>query len=68
MLPLDQAKARELFLRIPPLNPPRVKCEEFQVYDVGRFYDVLGNLVRQAFTGKEIEAGTVPTPRRYPEP
>jgi hypothetical protein len=57
MLPLDKGKARELFVRIPPPAPPRLTCAEYQVYDVGRFYEVLGNLAQQAFTGKEIEAG-----------
>ena len=57
MLPLDKGKARELFLQIPPPNTPRLTCEEFQVYDVTRFYDVLGNLAQQAFTSRESEAG-----------
>jgi hypothetical protein len=57
MLALDQGRARELFLRIPVPETPRLTCEEFQVYDVGRFYDVLGKLVQQTFTEKEIEAG-----------
>jgi hypothetical protein len=56
MLPLDKAKARELFAEIPALATPPVKCEEFQVYDVGRFYDVLATLAQQAFDEKEIEA------------
>jgi hypothetical protein len=55
MLPLDKAKARELFLQIPPPNTPRLTCEESQVYDVGRFYEVLGKLA-EAFAGKEGEA------------
>ena len=57
MLLLDKGKARELFLQIPAPETPRLTCEEFQVYDVGRFYDVLGKLVQQAFTEKETEAG-----------
>jgi hypothetical protein len=54
MLALDKAKARELFLQIPTPNPPKLTCDEFQVYDVGRFYEVLGNLA-QAFAGTEAE-------------
>ena len=42
MLPLDKGKARELFLQIPAPATPPLTCEEFQVYDVSRFYDVLG--------------------------
>jgi hypothetical protein len=57
MLPLDKGKALELFLEVPPPDTPRLKCEDFQVYDITRFYDVLGNLAQQAFTGKESEAG-----------
>ncbi|HYW48299.1 MAG TPA: hypothetical protein VE959_35875 [Bryobacteraceae bacterium] len=48
MLPLDGAKARELFLRIPPVRPPAVTCDEYLVYDLSRFYEVLGDLARQA--------------------
>ena len=57
MLPLDKVKARELFVQIPTLATPRVKCEDFQVYDVGRFYEVLGTLAQQVFDEKETEAG-----------
>ena len=57
MLPLDSRKARELFLQIPPPATPRVKCEEFQVYDVARFYDVLGSIVERSFTAGENAAG-----------
>lgn len=44
MLPLDAPKANALFLSIPTLAPPRVKCEDFQVYDVSRYYDLLATL------------------------
>ncbi len=48
MLPLDRGKARELLGKIPPLKLPRVSCGEYQVYDVERFYDVLGNVARES--------------------
>ncbi|MBZ5625038.1 MAG: hypothetical protein LAQ69_41000 [Acidobacteriia bacterium] len=57
MLPLDSVKARELFLQIPSVATPRVKCEEFQVYDVGRFYDLLGKIAQQSFTEPETADG-----------
>src|SRR5689334_8333527 len=38
MLSLDRAKARSLFLEIPPLEIPRVGCDEYLVYDVSLFY------------------------------
>src|SRR5262249_24518551 len=40
-LPLDGAKALELFQSIPPLKLPHPSCDEFLVYDVSRFYQVL---------------------------
>ncbi|HTS25292.1 MAG TPA: hypothetical protein VMH81_05425 [Bryobacteraceae bacterium] len=57
MLPLDKGKARELFLQIPSPDTPRLTCEEFQVYDVSRFYDLLGVLVQQAYSDSEAESG-----------
>jgi hypothetical protein len=57
MLPLDPAKARALFFEIPPPDTPRLTCADFQVYDVGRFYDLLGRLAEQSFTPKEVEDG-----------
>lgn len=57
VLPVDGHKARELFAQIPPVRLPAVKCEEFLVYDAGRFYDVLGQLVHQSFTPDEAAEG-----------
>ncbi len=57
MLPLDGRKARDFFLQIPPVRPPRVKCEEFLVYDVDRFYELLGDVARQTFSEKEVQEG-----------
>lgn len=57
MLPLDTGKARELFLQIAPPNPPKLKCDEFLVYDVSRYYDVLADIAHHAFTPKEVEKG-----------
>ena len=47
MLPLDQTKARELFVRIPVPATPALQCEDFLVYDVARFYNVLGALAKR---------------------
>ncbi|SPF42506.1 conserved exported hypothetical protein [Candidatus Sulfopaludibacter sp. SbA4] len=47
MLPLDGRKAADLFAQIPPLRFPQLKCEDFLVYDPGRFYDVLGSIANQ---------------------
>lgn len=57
LLPLDPRKARELFATIPPLSIPRIKCDDFLVYDPSRFYDVLVTLSAKAFTSKEAAAG-----------
>ena len=48
MLPLDPARARTLFGRIPAIALPRLKCQDAWVYDVSRFYDVLGTLLKTA--------------------
>jgi hypothetical protein len=57
LLPLDAHKARELFLKTPPPKTPPVKCDDFLIYDVGRFYDTLGSIARQSFTADEVQAG-----------
>ena len=48
MLPLDAARARALFGRIPAIALPRLKCQDAYVYDVSRFYDVLAMLLKTA--------------------
>ncbi|SPE37543.1 conserved exported hypothetical protein [Candidatus Sulfopaludibacter sp. SbA6] len=65
MLPLDGSKARDLFEQIPPLRFPRLKCEEFLVYDAARFYDTLGSIASQdpePFKLLQKYAGAVASP------
>jgi len=57
LLPLDAQKARDLFLQMPSPNTPRLKCDDFLIYDVGAFYDTLGNIARQSFSPQEVQAG-----------
>ena len=57
LLPLNAQKARDLFLQTPPPKTPPLKCDDFQIYDVGRFYDTLGSIARQSFTAQEVQAG-----------
>ena len=57
MLQLDTARARAMFLRIPPIKLPQLKCEEFMVYDLDAFYDVLEHVSRESFTPAEVEKG-----------
>ncbi len=57
LLPLDAQKARDLFLQTPPPKTPPLKCDDFLIYDVGRFYDTLGSIARQSFTAQEAQAG-----------
>jgi hypothetical protein len=53
MLPLDPAKAREMFLDIaqPMLAP--LTCDDALVYDVSEYYQALGAVANAAFTPKE---------------
>jgi hypothetical protein len=55
LLAVDPLKARERFEEIPPLDLPDLTCDDFLVYDVSRFYDVLGEVAAQGFTPKEIK-------------
>ncbi len=57
LLPLDAQKARDLFLQMPLPKTPPLKCDDFLIYDVGRFYDTLGSIARQSFTAQEVQAG-----------
>jgi hypothetical protein len=53
MLPLDAAKARELFeeIQLPALSP--VGCEERLTYDLELFYQALAKVVGNGFTAKD---------------
>jgi hypothetical protein len=53
LLPLDPRTARERFEEIPPLQLPPLGCEDVLVYDVSRFYEVLGRVAAESFTAKE---------------
>jgi hypothetical protein len=55
LLPLNAAKARDLFLQIAPLSLPRLSCEDALVYDVSHFYHTLAWVANQAFTPEEIK-------------
>jgi len=57
LLPLDSLKARQRFQEIIPLQLPPLTCDDFLVYDVDRFYRVLGRVASQSFTGKELRDG-----------
>jgi hypothetical protein len=54
LLPLDARRARERFQEIPPLALAPLTCDDFMVYDLDRFYEVLGQVAAQGFTPKEI--------------
>jgi hypothetical protein len=65
MLPLDARKAASLFEKIPPPQVPKLKCEDFLVYDVGKFYEVLGSVASlhpQPATLLEKYAGAISSP------
>ncbi|HKE29673.1 MAG TPA: hypothetical protein VKB88_45300 [Bryobacteraceae bacterium] len=57
MLPLDHAKARSLFLEIPPLQPPKITCDDYLIYNVKLFYEVLGKVAQQSFSAQEAATG-----------
>jgi hypothetical protein len=57
LLPLDGQKAKSLFVQTPPPNIPKLKCEDFLIYDVGRFYDTMGSIAGRSFTAQEVQAG-----------
>lgn len=58
LLPLDPRAARERFEEIPPIQLPLLGCEDFLVYDLGRFYEVLGKVAAGSFSAKDVREGT----------
>jgi hypothetical protein len=56
MLPLDAARARKLFQAIPPFQAPSRTCDDFMVYDLDGFYQVLAAAAK-SFSDAEREAG-----------
>jgi hypothetical protein len=54
MLPLDGRRARQMFLDLGSPHPPQVTCEDYLVYDVSRYYSVLGRVAAETFTAEEI--------------
>ena len=57
LLPLDKEKSRDLFLQIPPIQLPKLSCSDFLVYDVDRYYAVLGRIAKESFPAKLVEKG-----------
>lgn len=57
LLPLDARAARERFEEMPPLQLPLLGCEDFLVYDLSRFYEVLAKLAAASFSATEVRAG-----------
>jgi hypothetical protein len=57
MLPLDSAKARQLFFGTPPLDLPPVPCEDVMVFDVSSYYQALTGVALRGFTPKEMRNG-----------
>jgi hypothetical protein len=57
MLPLDSRKARDLFTGMPTPGVQEVACSDYMVYDVDRYYEVLGAVASQAFNAREVERG-----------
>jgi len=57
LLPLDPRVARERFEEIGRLQLPPLDCQDFLVYDVSRFYEVLGKLAAESFNAKQAREG-----------
>jgi hypothetical protein len=57
MLPLDAAKARQLFLDLPPLDLPPVPCEDAMVFDVASYYQALTGVALRGFIARETRNG-----------
>jgi len=54
LLLLDPRIARERFEEIPPRQLPALTCDDFLVYDVSRFYEVLGKVAAASFNAREV--------------
>ena len=57
VLPLNAARARELFTRIPPPRVPAYSCKDPLVARPDIYYQVAGELVKGAFTAEERRKG-----------
>ena len=57
LLLIDPRAARERFDEIPPLELPPLGCEDLLVYDVSRFYKVMGLVAAESFNAKEARDG-----------
>ena len=53
LLPLDRARAMDLFVAIPPLAIPRLTCKDAIVYSAEAYYEMIEAVFRQGFTAKE---------------
>ena len=57
MLPLDKARARQLFSEIERIKFPALSCGDGLVYEVSDFYKTAGNLFKEAFSSEEVRRG-----------
>lgn len=57
ILPLDKKLSREWFSEISQFKLPSLKCEDLMVYDVSSYYDLLPDLISQAFNPDEMRRG-----------
>jgi hypothetical protein len=53
LLPLDRAKARELFRQIPVPQVTKVSCDEAMVYDVSAWYATAAEILKTGFAGED---------------
>jgi hypothetical protein len=57
MLKIDPVTARELFLRMPSPSLKRPACVDVFLEDPSPYYELLGEIVRVAFSGQERKEG-----------
>ncbi len=57
LLPLEPRKARQLFESLPRLSLPSATCSDYMVYDVDRYYEILGRVARETFDAEETRKG-----------
>ncbi len=58
MLKIDRVRAFELFNEIlPELSLKPLSCQDFLLYEISDFYDLVGEMAKNSFTQKQIKQG-----------
>ena len=58
LLKIDRVKAFELFNEIAPdLSLKPLSCQEFLLYEISEFYELVGKIAKESFTQNQIKQG-----------